>query len=191
MANLQNANVEVPRIALSGRPDRFLLLARVGWPIYVTLLMTIFIAGMQVRYLELTNPPSAVVAGLDRLSFTTGGYAIYNLLLEAIFAFGFLAVATLIYARNQNDGMGIFTVYTLTTFGTAAAPITVTIDSLVNMAPQSASTSADTSLRSLGDDDPAVLPVSGRAFRQPAIAAVYYTVFCWCRCLEYVPEGRR
>lgn len=136
MANLQNANIEVPRMALSGRPDRFLLLARVGWPIYVTLLMTIFLAGMQVRYLALTNPPSAVVAGLDRLSFTTGGYAIYNLMLEAIFALGFLAVATLIYARNQNDAMGIFTVYTLTTFGTAAAPITVTIDSLVNVAPQ-------------------------------------------------------
>ena len=136
MADLQNANVEVPRIALSGRPDRFLLLARVGWPIYVTLLMTIFIAGMQVRYLELTNPPSAVVAGLGRMNITVGGYAVYNLLLEAIFACGFLVVATLIYARNQNDGMGIFTVYTLTTFGTAAAPITVTINSLVNVAPQ-------------------------------------------------------
>ncbi|MEP6776457.1 MAG: hypothetical protein ABJA50_12750, partial [Chloroflexota bacterium] len=88
MANLQNANVEVPRLALSGRPDRLLLFARAGWPIYVTLLMTIFIAGMQVRYLELTNPPSAVVAGLYQLNYTTGGYAVYNLVLEAIFALG-------------------------------------------------------------------------------------------------------
>jgi hypothetical protein len=136
MADFRDANIEVPKIVLPARRDRVLLLARVGWPIYVTLLMTIFIAGMQRRYIDLSNPPAAVMAGLSSMGLTTNGYALYNLLLEAIFALGFLGVATLIYARNQNDGMGIFTVYTLTTFGIAAAPITVTIDSLVGFAPQ-------------------------------------------------------
>lgn len=136
MANLQNAKIELPKIILSGRPDRLLLLARVGWPIYVTLLMTIFIAGMQVLYIRLSNPAPSVLVGLEKMNLTTGGYALYNILLEAIFAFVFLGVATLIYARNQNDWMGIFTVYTLSTFGTAAAPITLTMDSLVNVAPQ-------------------------------------------------------
>ncbi|HST06049.1 MAG TPA: hypothetical protein VLQ48_15135 [Chloroflexia bacterium] len=136
MANLQDANIEVPRIGLSRHTDRLLLLARVAWPIYVTLLMTIFIAGLQVHYINLSNPSPAVQAGLERMQITTAGYALYNIALEASFTIGFLGVATLIYARNQHDGMGIFTVYTLSTFGTAAAPITLTVDSLVSVAPQ-------------------------------------------------------
>lgn len=115
---------------------RLQLLARAGWPIYVTLLATIFLAGLQVRYIELTNPNPDVREGLGKLGMTIASYASYNLGLEIVFALVFLGVATLIYARNSDDSIGLFSAYTLATFGTAAAPITVVLEALVDVAPE-------------------------------------------------------
>lgn len=112
------------------------MLARVGWPIYVTLLMTIFIAGLQVRYLQFTDPTAAVRAGLENLGMSVAAYASYNLALEIVFALVFLGVAAMIYARNSDDGIGVFSAYTLATFGMAAAPITVTMEALAGVAPE-------------------------------------------------------
>lgn len=115
---------------------RLLLLARAGWPIYVTLLATVFLAGLQVRYIELTNPGPDVREGLGKLGMTVASYASYNLGLEIIFALVFLGVAALIYARNNDDAIGVYSAYTLATFGTAAAPITVVLEALVGVAPE-------------------------------------------------------
>ena len=43
---------------------RALIIARIAWPIYVALLMSIFLAALPVRYLELTGPSQAVQDGL-------------------------------------------------------------------------------------------------------------------------------
>src|SRR4029078_11018040 len=51
-------------------------------------------------------------------------------------------------------------------------------------------TSAGASLRGLGNDDPAVLSVSGRAFRQPTSAPVDHTHYSACAgAVEYVSGG--
>jgi hypothetical protein len=121
---------------LSALAGRLFLLARVGWPIYVTLLMTIFIAGVQVRYIQLTDLAPEVRASLESLGMSIASYASYNLGLEIVFALVFLGVAALIYARNSDDWMGLMSAYALATFGTAAAPITVTMESLVGVAPE-------------------------------------------------------
>src|SRR5512132_657892 len=114
---------------------RWLVIARVAWPIYVTLLVSIFVAGLQVRYLQLTGPSPAVRVGLEKLSLSTGFYASYNLSLEVIFALVFLGVAALIYARKSDERIGLLMAYTLATFGTAASPIINTMEALADVAP--------------------------------------------------------
>src|SRR4051812_47522198 len=115
---------------LSEIATRGLLLARVAWPIYVALLMSLFIAALQVRYITLTTPTPAVMRSLDQHGFSTGLYAVYFLGFEIIFALGFIVVAAIIYARNNDDWMGLFTAYTLVTVGVAASPVIVTLSAL-------------------------------------------------------------
>ena len=111
---------------------RALIIARIAWPIYVALLMSIFLAALQVRYLELTGPSQAVQDGLAKLGMSTGFYATYNLTAEALYVLAFAGVAAIVYARNSDDWMGLFTAYTLVTFGVASPPILVTLESLIH-----------------------------------------------------------
>jgi hypothetical protein len=111
---------------------RAMIIARIGWPIYVALLMSVFLAGLQVRYLELTNPSRAIQNGLLKLDLSTGFYATYNLTMEAVYVLVFAGVAAIVYARNSDDWMGMFTAYTLVTFGVASPPILVTLESLIH-----------------------------------------------------------
>jgi hypothetical protein len=111
---------------------RALIIARIAWPIYVALLMSVFLAALQVRYLELTGPSQAIRDGLTSLGLSTGFYATYNLTAEALYVLVFAGVAAIVYARNADDWMGIFTAYTLVTFGVASPPLLVTLESLID-----------------------------------------------------------
>jgi hypothetical protein len=114
---------------------RGLNLARVAWPLYVALVMSIFVAGLQARYLELTNPIPRLSQGLERLGLGIGAHATYNLALEIVFALVFIGVAAIIYARNSDDWIGVFSAYALVTFGMASSPILPTLDSLTTFDP--------------------------------------------------------
>jgi hypothetical protein len=114
---------------------RAMIIARIAWPIYVALLMSVFLAALQVRYLELTNPSQAIQDGLSKLGLSTGFYATENLLLEALYVLMFAGVAAIVYARNSDDWMGMFTAFTLVTFGVASPPILVTLESLIDFDP--------------------------------------------------------
>ena len=114
---------------------RALIIARIAWPIYVALLMSVFLAALQVRYLELTNPSQAIKDGLVSLGLSTGFYATYNLMMEAVYVLVFAGIAAIVYARNSDDWVGMFTAYTLVTFGVASPPILVTLESLVDFDP--------------------------------------------------------
>lgn len=111
---------------------RAMIIARIAWPIYVALLMSVFIAALQVRYLELTNPSQAIQDGLVKLGLSTGFYATYNLVMEGVYVLVFAGIAAIVYARNSDDWMGMFTAFTLVTFGVASPPILVTLESLIH-----------------------------------------------------------
>lgn len=136
MASAPTTRINIGKLDISQLSGKLFLLARAGWPIYVTLLATIFLAGLQVRYIQLTDPTPAVRVGLEKIGMSVASYASYNLGLEILFALVFLGVAALIYARNSDDGIGLFSAYTLATFGTAAAPITIVLEALVGVAPE-------------------------------------------------------
>ena len=63
---------------------RAMIIARIAWPIYVALLMSVFLAALQVRYLELTNPSQAIKDGLVSLGLGRGFYARDNLMMEPV-----------------------------------------------------------------------------------------------------------
>src|SRR3954469_12060755 len=84
---------------------RAFLLTRAAWPIYVALLMSLFIAAGQVRSIHLTNPPAPVLANLEQRGFTTGFYAFFFLGFEIAFALGFIVIASIVFARHSDDKM--------------------------------------------------------------------------------------
>ncbi|MEO8289308.1 MAG: hypothetical protein ABI670_23110 [Chloroflexota bacterium] len=114
---------------------RALFVARVGWPIYVALLVSMLIAAFQVRYLSMTNPGEAVLQSLHTLNMSTSFYAFYFLAFELFFTLGFIIVAAIIYARNSDDWIGVFSAYALVTFGVSSSPLAVTLNSLEDANP--------------------------------------------------------
>lgn len=126
-----------PTIARSGRSDlsgmrlygRWLVIARVTWFVVVGLVGALFIASMPPYVAYLHTLTTGVVVDLNAGQLTPAGvralqaldlsidfYAIYHLVLNAVFLCGFLGVGSVLFWRKAENPMALLTSFALVIF---------------------------------------------------------------------------
>ncbi|MDQ3928386.1 MAG: hypothetical protein M3328_04465, partial [Chloroflexota bacterium] len=69
------------------------------------------------RYAELAHPTAGVRAALAEMGLSAGGYALYDVALDAIFVSIFAVVATVIFWRRSNDPVALLVATMLVVWG--------------------------------------------------------------------------
>src|SRR5207248_1019423 len=87
---------------------RRLALARAAWVALVTLELALFVASVPALYRQLSAPPEAMRAVLDRLGLSIAGYAVYLTALQVVGGLGCFLVAAAIFRRRSDEGMALF-----------------------------------------------------------------------------------
>ena len=115
---------------------RLLILARTTWIVVATLTVSLFVAGVPVEFALLHDPcptarcttgqlPPAGLRALEDLGLSRDSFAAYFVVMDAVFAAVWFAVAALIFWRRSDDRMGLFASLALLTFGTATYTFTL------------------------------------------------------------------
>jgi hypothetical protein len=81
---------------------RWLILARAGWVAVAITALGTFVASVPARYTQLAQPTTGVRAALAEMGLSAGGYALYNVGLDALFVLVFAVVALLIFWRRSS-----------------------------------------------------------------------------------------
>jgi hypothetical protein len=76
---------------------RWLHLARAAWVAVAFVALGSFVISVPARYAQLANPTAGVRAALAELGLSAGGYALYNVTLDAVFVSVFAVVAIVIF----------------------------------------------------------------------------------------------
>jgi hypothetical protein len=84
-----------------------LLLARVAWVVVAVVALGQFVISVPVRYTQLVHPTAGVRASLAELGLSAGGYAFYNVALDAVFVSIFALVAIVIFWRRSDDPIAL------------------------------------------------------------------------------------
>jgi len=103
-----------PAITLRGRR---LLLARVAWIALAAATLGVFVISVPVRYSHLSQPSTSVRAALAEVGLSPGGYALYNVGLDAAFVLVFAAVAVVVFWRRSDDPMALLVATMLVVWG--------------------------------------------------------------------------
>jgi len=117
----QSAALLAPGLRLRGHR---LLVARASWMGAMTLALGLFAAGIPVIWPEMRTPCDGTtcyrwqisphdVAGLSQLNV----YAIYKIVLEALYLVSFCLIATIIAVRRSEEPMALLAAFALITFG--------------------------------------------------------------------------
>jgi hypothetical protein len=111
-----------------------LFLARAGWLIGAALTISLFVASIPIEFaqLQLGCPTQACASSggvapvelplLEKLGLSPEFFAAYGIVLELVFALGFVVVAALIFWRKSSDRQALFVCFALLLFGTATQP---------------------------------------------------------------------
>jgi hypothetical protein len=94
-----------------------LLLARTAWVAVAVVALGQFVISVPARYDQLANPTARVGAALTELGLSTGGYALYNVTLDAVFVSIFAMVAIVIFWRRSDDPMALLVATMLVVWG--------------------------------------------------------------------------
>src|SRR5215218_7601370 len=86
---------------------RWLLLARAAWVAVAVVALGQFVISVPTRYAELAHPTARVRAALAEVGLSAGGYALYNVALDAIFVSIFALVAIVIFWRRSDDPVAL------------------------------------------------------------------------------------
>jgi hypothetical protein len=76
-----------------------------------------FVISVPARYAQLANPTAGVRAALAELGLSAGGYALYNVTLDAVFVSVFAVVAIVIFWRRSDDPMALLVATMLVVWG--------------------------------------------------------------------------
>ena len=96
---------------------RWLLLARAAWVAVAFVALGSFVISVPARYTQLANPAAGVRAALAEMGLSAGGYALYNVTLDAVFVSGFAVVAIVIFWRRSDDPMALLVATMLVVWG--------------------------------------------------------------------------
>jgi hypothetical protein len=113
----------------SGLRGRRLSIARVAWVAVAALAMGLFVAGLPAEYAhyhDLCGGPGCggswqlerdEVSALERLGFSVGFYALYNVAIEVVQMLGFWGVGAFIFWKKPEARMALFVSLMLVSFG--------------------------------------------------------------------------
>ncbi len=76
-----------------------------------------FVISVPARYAQLANPAAGVRAALAEMGLSAGGYALYNVTLDAVFVSVFAVVAIVIFWRRSDDPMALLVATMLVVWG--------------------------------------------------------------------------
>jgi hypothetical protein len=76
-----------------------------------------FVISVPARYAQLASPTAGVRAALAELGLSAGGYALYNVTLDAVFVSVFAVVAIVIFWRRSDDPMALLVATMLVVWG--------------------------------------------------------------------------
>jgi hypothetical protein len=76
-----------------------------------------FVISVPARYTQRGHPTAGVRAALAELGLSAGGYALYNVTLDAVFVSIFAVVASVIFWRRSNDLMALLVATMLVVWG--------------------------------------------------------------------------
>ena len=96
---------------------RWLLLGKAAWVAVAFVALGSFIISVPARYAQLANPTAGVRAALAELGLSAGGYALYNVTLDAVFVSVFAVVAIVIFWRRSDDPMALLVATMLVVWG--------------------------------------------------------------------------
>jgi hypothetical protein len=96
---------------------RWLLLARAAWVAVAFVALGSFVISVPARYAQLANPTAGVRAALAEMGLSAGGYALYNVTLDAVFVSVFAVVAIVIFWRRSDDPMALLVATMLVVWG--------------------------------------------------------------------------
>ena len=96
---------------------RWLLLARAAWVAVAFVALGSFVISVPARYAQLANPTTGVRAALAEMGLSAGGYALYNVTLDAVFVSVFAVVAIVIFWRRSDDPMALLVATMLVVWG--------------------------------------------------------------------------
>jgi len=94
-----------------------LLLARAAWVAVAVVALGQFVISVPTRYTELAHPTARVRAALAEVGLSAGGYALYNVALDAIFVSIFALVAIVIFWRRSDDPVALLVATMLVVWG--------------------------------------------------------------------------
>ena len=96
---------------------RWLVPARAAWVVVAIVALGTFVISVPARYTQLVHPTAGVRAALAELGISAGGYALYNVTLDAVFVSIFAVVASVIFWRRSNDPMALLVATMLVVWG--------------------------------------------------------------------------
>ncbi len=76
-----------------------------------------FVTSVPARYDQLAHPTAGVRDALEAIGFSAGGYALYNVTLDAVFVSVFAAVAIIIFWRRSDDPVALLVATMLVVWG--------------------------------------------------------------------------
>src|SRR5215217_3645584 len=114
---------------------RWLLLARAAWVAVAVVALGRFVTAVPARYAELAHPTSGVRAALAEMGLSAGGYAIYNVALDAAFVSIFAVVAIVIFWRRSNDPVALLVATMLVVWGPLNGLFVLTPSATQGMSP--------------------------------------------------------
>ncbi len=96
---------------------RWLLLARVAWVTVAVVALGRFVTSVPARYDQLAHPTAGVRAALAEMGLSAGGYALYNVTLDAVLVSVFAVIAGVIFWRRSDDPMALLVATMLVVWG--------------------------------------------------------------------------
>jgi len=100
-----------------GVNGRWLLLARAAWGAVAVIALGRFVTSVPARYAQLAHPTAGVRAALAEMGLSAGGYALYNVALDAVFVSVFAVVAIIIFWRRSDDPVALLVATMLVVWG--------------------------------------------------------------------------
>jgi hypothetical protein len=95
----------------------WLLLARAAWVAVAVVALGVFVISVPARYAQLSHPSASVRVALSEVGLSTGGYALYNVTLDAVFVSVFAVVAIVIFWRRSDDSVALLVATMLVVWG--------------------------------------------------------------------------
>jgi hypothetical protein len=96
---------------------RWLPFARVAWVVVAVVALGRFVTSVPLRYAQLAHPAAGVRTTLAEMGLSPGGYALYNVALDAVFVSVCASVAVVIFWRRSNDPMALLVATMLVVWG--------------------------------------------------------------------------